>query len=65
MKIISVDNFDMETIGSSDDELVAENVSEYYVKVIVGTLNSYYSGDTASRFYKAVDNDYKLRVYEP
>ena len=57
MKIIQVDNFDRESIS---DILVAENVHKEYIKTIVRTLNTKYSGDYAENYYKAVEDDYKL-----
>lgn len=61
MKIIAVDNFDRET---HDDVLVCENVNEFYSKVIVEFLNDKYSGEHASEYYKAVEDDYKLYKFE-
>jgi hypothetical protein len=59
MKIIGVDNYARENV---DDILVAENVSEYYAKLIVKKLNI---GGDESRFYKAVNDDYVLYEYDP
>lgn len=66
MKIISVDNFDQERLGTSDDELIADHVDAYYVDTIVSALNAVYcaTGNEA-RFFKAVADDYELRKYEP
>ena len=53
MKIIAKDNYDRETIS---DYLVAENLNDYYGKMITNLLNR-----TASdTFYEAVEDDYKL-----
>jgi hypothetical protein len=64
MKIISVDNFDREQLGTSDDKLIADHVDAYYVDTIIAALNQVYSGDHAERFFKAVPDDYQLRKYE-
>ncbi len=58
MKIICVDNFDRENV---DDTLIAENVSEHFVKVIVEPLNEKFSG---SVYFRAVPDDHKLHVFE-
>jgi hypothetical protein len=66
MKIISVDNFDQERLGTSDDKLVADHVDAYYVDTIVSALNAVYcSTEHAERFFKAVPDDYVLRTYTP
>jgi hypothetical protein len=66
MKIISVDNFDEERLGTSDDKLIADHVDAYYIDTIVSALNAVYCAtDNAPRFFKAVPDDYKLRRYEP
>lgn len=66
MKIISVDNFDRERLGVSDDKLVADHVDAHYVDTLVAALNATYcASDHAERFFKAVADDYVLRTYEP
>ena len=66
MKIISVDNFDREIFGRSDDELIAENVPARYAEEIAAALNEKHCNhDRAERFFKVVPDDYKLRIYEP
>ncbi len=66
MKIISVDNFDREQIGTSDDKLIAENVDTYYIDTIVAALNGVYCAtEHADRFFKAVPDNYVLREYRP
>jgi hypothetical protein len=66
MKIISVDNFDRELPGQSDDELIAENVTAFYAETIVNALNEKFcEASNSDRFFKAVPDDYKLRSYEP
>jgi len=61
MKIISVDNFDRETI---DDELVCENVNEQYGKVITDALNDRFSGVDGIVFFKLVEDDHTLYKFE-
>jgi len=66
VKIISVDNFDREQIGTSDDKLISENVDAYYVDTLVAALNANYCADElADRFFKAVPDNYVLREYRP
>jgi hypothetical protein len=66
MKIISVDNFDREIPGRSDDELIAQSVSAFYAETIVSALNEKFcAASNSDRFFKAVPDDYKLRSYEP
>lgn len=57
VKIIAVDNYDREHIA---DILIAENVQQHYAEGISDYLQSKYGGSQASRYYKAVANDYKL-----
>jgi hypothetical protein len=64
VKIISVDNFDREGPGH-DDSLVADNVSSGYIKTMVQALNESHSGNGAQRFFRAVEDDYELQVFEP
>jgi hypothetical protein len=61
MKIICKDNFDRDYIS---ERLVAENVSEYYAKIIVRLLNESEPVDGAY-FYKAESDDYKLYKFIP
>lgn len=66
MKIISVDNFDREQIGTSDDQLIADRVDPRYIDDLVKALNDRYCADDhADRFFKAVSDDYVLREYRP
>ena len=66
MKIISVDNFDREQCGVSDDELIAENVPAFYAEAIVTALNEKFCAFSHSeRFFKVVADNCKLRKYEP
>ena len=62
MKIIVISNFNNESIS---DVLVAENVSEYYVKYLVEFLNSRFGGDSSPNYYQAVSDDHKLYEFEP
>jgi hypothetical protein len=62
MKIINVDNFDRDSVS---DKLVCENVSEYYGEIIVDFLNDRLSSEHSTDFYKLVDDDHKLYVWEP
>ena len=63
MKIIGTDNFDRETV---DDFLVCENLTEQRATFIVRALNIVYcKGDHSPTYYKAVDDEYKLRSFEP
>lgn len=62
MKIIQIDNFNRDTVS---DNLIAENVSEFYAKAIVEFLNEKYSGETSPPFYIYRPDDYKLYTFEP
>ncbi len=62
MKIIQVDNFARENVS---EQLIAENVSEYWSARIVMLLNDKYSGKDASFYCQAMTDDYKLFIYEP
>jgi len=62
MKIICTDNFDRESVS---DRLVCSNVSEYYGRFIVDSLNDKFSGNESFNFYRLVDNDYELYRWEP
>jgi len=62
MKIIKVDNFDREDIS---DELIAENVPDYYVKCIVEELNQKFGGSTSPDYFMGKPDDYKLYTFEP
>ncbi len=61
MKIVGVSNFDIETM---DDILVCENVHKYWGEFIVEALNDD-AGEHGDRFFKLVEDDYKLHVWEP
>lgn len=62
MKIICKDNFDRESVS---DQLVCESVNEFYGSKIVDFLNDRFSGDHSPNFYKLVDDNYRLYVWEP
>lgn len=64
MKIIEVDNFDGEG-PNSNDVVVAENVHDYYGPKIVEWLIEKYSGDYSSSYFRLVEDDYKLKRFEP
>ena len=57
MKIVNKDNFDRDSIS---DDLVAENVSEFYATAIVEFLNLKYGGDNSPNYFSVKPDDYKL-----
>lgn len=61
-KIICTDNFNRDTVS---DTLVADNVSEYWGRLIVKFLNANYSSNDSPNFFKLEENDYELYVWEP
>lgn len=62
MKIIQIDNFNRDYIS---DVLVAENLSQYYGKMILGLLIKYNTSESSPHYYRLVEDDYKLFVFEP
>ncbi len=62
MKIICKDNFDRESVN---DQLVCENVNKFYGEMIVDFLNDRFSGDHSPNFYRLVDDNYRLYLWEP
>jgi len=62
MKIIKVDNFGRDSVS---DELVAENVSQFYGEAITDFLIDRFSGASSSDFFRLVPDDYKLYHFEP
>lgn len=56
MKIIQIDNFGREEVA---DILIADNVNEYYAKIIIEALNKAFDTND-SRFFVAKADDYKL-----
>ena len=61
MKIIRTDNFDREHIS---DGLIAENVNEFFAKLVAKLLNKYIGADSQD-YFKAVPDDHKLYEFEP
>ena len=58
MKIIKVDNFNREEVA---DQLIAENVNEYWGEQLVNALNYVNSSDFHNdAFFRLVEDDYKL-----
>jgi len=62
MKIICVDNFGRESIS---DRLIAENVPDYWARIIVELLNSHASGDHDPNYFQAVADNHKLYEFVP
>lgn len=62
MKIIAVDNYDRETVS---DILVCKNCDEYEAKIMCEALNEKLGGPSSPRFFKVVEDDYKLYKWEP
>lgn len=62
MQIIKTSNFDNEAVS---DEVIAEKVPTYYSTVITSELNRVFGGSESSDFFKAVEDDYKLYIFEP
>lgn len=61
MKIIATDNFDREMYS---DQLICENISKAYGIKFVHLLNKEVT-DNSQWYYKLVEDDYKLFVYDP
>lgn len=61
MKIVLVDNYDRD---DRSDFLVAENVTEHFANLIVKLLNEK-EGKDSPNFYRAVPDNYKLKIWEP
>ncbi len=67
-RVISIDNFDREIIGTSDDRVEVAEISEAAARALAGNRNAEaaeVAGDDADRYYKAVPPDYALRIYRP
>lgn len=63
MKIIAVSNFGNELL---DEFLVADNIrNSEFARYIAIALNERFSGKDAERYYRAVEDDYKLYTYDP
>ena len=63
MKIISVDNYDRELPGTSNDKLIASGLTEYWSNAISKLINDVQGCDT-DRYYRSVPDDYILKTYE-
>ncbi len=61
MKIIQMSKSNEEAIS---DNLIAENVSEWYAKVFVKFLNENHCGEIPIYFYIYRPDDYKLYTFE-
>jgi len=61
MKIIKVDNFNRDYMK---DVLIAESVRPYYIKSIVQALNDKYSGEDSDDYFRSVEDDYELRLFD-
>lgn len=65
MKIICSDNFGREGPGH-DDKLVAENITDVEDgPVMADALNVKFGGEQSPYYYRVVDDDYKLQIFEP
>jgi hypothetical protein len=63
MRIVDTDNFGGDY---PDEKFVLWPMSEPAAKDIAQVLNTYFSSDTAPRYFKVVDNDYQLAPgFEP
>ena len=63
MKIIGRDNLDREYIN---DILICEDLTEQRATFIVRALNIVYcKSENSPTYYKAVEDDYKLRKFQP
>lgn len=63
MKIICKDNFDRDSI--SDRLVCSEIKSHVYADFIADALNKRFGGESSPEYFKAVQDDYKLYVYNP
>jgi len=62
VKIIKVDNFNREYIS---EQLIAENVSDYYAGIIAEDLNKRFSGNSSPDYFRAFNDNYKPYIFEP
>lgn len=62
MKIIAVDNFDRE---NKSDQLIAEGLTPTMATFICKALQEKYGGESASSFFKVVEDGHKLFKFEP
>jgi hypothetical protein len=61
MKIVGKSNYDLDYVS---DILIAENVNEYYGKLMVTLLQHDMDG-TETYYPELVDDDYKLYEWQP
>ena len=61
MKVIITDNFDRESMS---DELLVGNLSKRQAEVVANALNKD-GGECSPYFYRAVEDDYELYIYDP
>lgn len=63
MKILLTDNFDRDY---RDFEFIAENIKDKKDgDVMVNALNERFSGPDDPHYYRLVEDDYKLDIFEP
>lgn len=62
MKIISIDNFERESIS---DRLILSQVDLFHGSIIVIHLNKLFSGHDADKFFKLVKDDHELHEFKP
>jgi hypothetical protein len=63
MKIVKADNFDREG-SQGNDVLIAENVNKFWGESITGLLNER-AGKDSKDFFELVEDDYKLKAFQP
>jgi hypothetical protein len=61
MKVIAIDNFNSESVS---DILIAENLTLEQAVYIVNARNNG-GGNYTSWYYRVVEDDYKLYVFQP
>lgn len=62
MKIVQSDNYDRDDVS---EQLIAENVPEYWASKIVELLNDRYSGSETAFYCSVKPDDHKLFIWEP
>lgn len=62
MKIIQSDNFNRDEVS---EQLIAENVPEFWAEKIAKLLNEKYSGDGSSFYCSVKPDDHQLYTWEP
>jgi hypothetical protein len=65
VKIVCVDNFNREGPGHDDTLVASEITSQRWADIMCEALNKKLSGSRASEFFRVVDDDYELQVFEP